>query len=310
LVTVIVPCYNGAIFLEETLKSALAQSYPSVEIIVIDDGSSDNSGEIARRLPVRYLRQENRGLCAARNAGIRESKGSYLLFLDADDRLKPEAIACGVRALDAHPDCALAVGDHVFIAGDGSYLGNSVKVAAMDHHFEALLKSNFIEMISSVLFRRSIFEQVGGFNPCLRVAEDYDLYLRIARVRPIYCHTAIVAEYRMHDANTSLNSELMLTTTLQVLKAQERYVRSDAGRLLAYREGIHSWRRQYGRQLVMELASSSSALGADGLRHKLRILAGYYPQGLLMFALLCMMPAIGQRRRCPVRGAPYWNTSG
>jgi glycosyltransferase involved in cell wall biosynthesis len=288
----------------------LAQSYPAVEIIVIDDGSTDSSGEIAQRLPVRYLRQENRGLCAARNAGIRKSNGNYLLFLDADDRLKPKAIEYGVRALDAHPDCALAVGDHVFIAGDGSYLGNSVKVAAMDRHFEALLKSNFIEMISSVLFRRSIFEQVGGFNPCLRVAEDYDLYLRIARVQPIYCHTAIVAEYRKHGGNTSLNSELMLTTTLQVLKAQERYVRSDAGRLLAYREGIHSWRRQYGRQLVMELATSCAARRGDRLRHKLMILAGYYPQGLLMFALLRLMPAVGQRSRCSVRGASYGNPSG
>ncbi len=310
LVTVVVPCYNGAVFLEETLQSALGQSYPAVEVIVIDDGSTDRSGEIAQRLPVRYIRQENRGLSEARNAGIRESNGSYLLFLDADDRLKPEAVECGVRALKTRPDCALAVGDHVFIAADGGYLANSVKVAAMDHHFEALLKSNFIEMISSVLFRRSIFEQVGGFNPRLRVAEDYDLYLRIARVSPIYCHTAIVAEYRMHGANTSLNSELMLTTTVEVLKTQERYVQNDASRLLAYRKGIHSWRRQYGRQLAMELATTCPALGADRLRHKLMILAGYYPQGLLMFALLRMMPVVGQRSRCSGRSAPYWNTSG
>jgi glycosyltransferase involved in cell wall biosynthesis len=73
LVSVIVPCYNGAAFLEETLRSALAQSYAEVEVVVVDDGSTDNSPEIARRFPVRYIRQPNRGLCEARNAGIRES---------------------------------------------------------------------------------------------------------------------------------------------------------------------------------------------------------------------------------------------
>ena len=106
LVSVIVPCYNGAAFLEEALRSALAQSYGEVEVVVVDDGSTDSSAEIARRFPVRYIRQENRGLSEARNTGIRESKGSYLVFLDADDRLKPRAIETGLGALALRPDCA------------------------------------------------------------------------------------------------------------------------------------------------------------------------------------------------------------
>jgi glycosyltransferase involved in cell wall biosynthesis len=262
---------------------------------VIDDGSTDGSHKIAERFPIRYIRQENRGLSDARNTGIRESKGDYLVFLDADDRLKPQAIARGLRALDTRPDCAMSVGDHVFIAADGSHLANSVKPFDVHHHFEMLLKSNFIEMISTVLFRRSVVEEVGGFDPTLRVAEDYDLYLRIARLHPICSHTAIVAEYRKHGTNTSLNSELMLITTLRVLKSQARYSRHNFRRLLAYCEGIRTWRKQYGRQLATELAGGHLRIPA--LRHKLLILTTYYPQGLLLLGYLWIMRGMGQQRR-------------
>ena len=295
LVSVIIPCYNGETFLEEALRSVLTQSYPHVEIVVVDDGSTDSSAAIAQRFPVRYIRQQNRGLSEARNAGIRESKGSYLVFLDADDRLKPEAIEAGLRLLEIRTDCAMAVGDHLFMSADGSHLSNSRKVHPLQSHYEALLKSNFVEMIASVLFRRSIFDEVGGFDPTLRVAEDYELYLRIARVRPICCHAAIVAEYRMHEANTSRNSELMLTTTLQVLKRQAKYIRNDARRLLAYLEGVRLWRKQYGRQLASELAHSFFTLRTDQLGRKLLLLAGQYPQGLLGLILLRMVPALGRR---------------
>ena len=157
------------------------------------------------------------------------------------------------------------------------------------------MKSNFIEMISSVLFRRSIFNEVGGFDATLRVAEDYELYLRIARALPICCHTAIVAEYRKHGANTSRNSELMLTTTLKVLEGQARFVRNDAGRLIAFREGVRSWRKQYGRQLASELAHSYSTLPMDHLLRKMLRLAVHYPQGLFMLLLLRIIPTIRER---------------
>jgi glycosyltransferase involved in cell wall biosynthesis len=296
LVSVIVPCYNGAAFLEEALRSALAQSYPEVEVLVVDDGSTDCSAEIARRFPVRYIHQENRGLSEARNAGIRESNGSYLVFLDADDRLKPQAIETGLSALTLRPDCAMAVGDHVFIAANSSYLAKSNKEDPLHSHYEALLKSNFIEMISSVLFRRSIFDEVGGFDATLRVAEDYELYLRIARAWPICCHSVVIAEYRLHGANTSRDSELMLTTTLQVLKSQARYLHNDSGRLIAFHEGIRSWRKQYGRQLASEVARSYSTLRMDHLLRKLMRLCSYYPQGLLMLMLLRIHPAFSQRK--------------
>jgi glycosyltransferase involved in cell wall biosynthesis len=311
LVSVIIPCYNGEAYLAEAIESALAQTYQLVEVIVVDDGSTDRTPAIAHKFPVRYIRQYNRGLTETRNRGIRESKGDYLVFLDADDRLRPEAIETGVCVLVERPECAMVVGDHVFVSEDGSHLRDSRKNCLVAAHYEALLKSNFIEMISSVLFRRSVVEQVGAFNTGLRVAEDYELYLRIARDHPICCHRSVVAEYRLHQTNASRNSALMLTMTLQVLAGQAPYVRSHLRRLLAFLEGTRLWRRQYGRQLASELAGSASTLPPDQLRRKLLLLTNYYPQGLLMFLLLRVAGTLRSRwHSSKPRSWKPWHMSG
>lgn len=295
LVSVIIPCYNGEAYLEETIESALAQSYQPLEVIVVDDGSTDGSREIAQRFPIRYMHQQNQGLTRSRNRGVRESRGSYVVFLDADDRLRPNAIETGMRVLTERPECAMSVGDHVFISADGSYQDDSHKHGQLQIGYESLLKSNCIEMISSVLFCRGVLEDAGGFDAGLRVAEDYDLYLRIARDHPIACHPAVIAEYRMHRSNTSHNSELMLSMTLQVLRRQAPYVRRNPRRLFAFLEGLRVWRKQYGRQLTAELARSSSILEPDHLRRKLLLLLNYYPQGLIAFLLFRAVLSLSQR---------------
>jgi glycosyltransferase involved in cell wall biosynthesis len=306
LVTVVIPCYNGAYYLAEAIRSGLTQTHPSVEVLVIDDGSTDESPEIAQGYPVRYIRQENRGLSGARNTGIAHSRGRYLVFLDADDRLLPDAIASGLRALNEHPECVIAVAGHAFISAGGMRLRTAGKEHAGRSPYEALLRSNFIEMISSVIFRRSIFEEVGQFNPALRAAEDYDLYLRIARAHPICCHSAVVAEYRMHDENMSRNSALMLTTTLHVLRTQQSYLGNDVKRRSAFRAGMRTWRKQYGRRLAAELAGCHALMSVDCLGYKLRTLALRYPQGLLLFLLLRLHPGrqLTLFRREPVESHP------
>jgi hypothetical protein len=167
-----------------------------------------------------------------------------------------------------------------------------------------LLKSNFIEMISSVLFRRHVYEEVGGFDTKLRVAEDYELYMRIARSYPICCHPAVVAEYRIHDTNASRNSELMLTMTLRVLKSQGRYIGLNVRRLIAFSEGFRIWRKQYGRHLASELARSFSNLPSEDRARKLLLLANHYPQGILLLVFLRMMPVFGVHKTVPTFGQP------
>jgi glycosyltransferase involved in cell wall biosynthesis len=300
LVSIIIPCYNGERYLPQAIESALGQDYPRIEVIVVDDGSTDRSSTIAHRYPVRYIHQQNRGLSGARNSGIRSSRGIYLAFLDADDRLRSEAISAGVRSLECHPDCAMAVGDHVFVSDDGSHLTGSGKDCLSAFHYEALLKSNFVEVTSSALFRRSVLDRVGHFNTKLRVAEDYDLYLRIAKDHAICCHSTVVAEYRIHRGTLSSNSELMLVTTLDVLKSQAPYI-CNVRRFVSFNHGLHMWRRLYGRRLTLELVSSSPDVSLHDRLRKVLLLSREYPLGLL--ALIPLRIAADLRKdRCLAKG--------
>ncbi len=176
LITVVIPCYKQAHYLGEALESVLAQTHSRREIIVVDDGSPDNTTEVAARYTgVRCISQSNQGLSAARNTGLRESTGEYLVFLDADDRLLPEALACGLERLRMHPDCAFVAGQYRFIASDGTPLPETPKPYGRRNHYLALLHDNFITMHAAVMYRRSVFETVGHFDVSLRAAEDYDI---------------------------------------------------------------------------------------------------------------------------------------
>ena len=118
-----IPCYRQAHFLPETIESVLAQTYPHCEIVVVNDGSTDNVAEVAARYPsVRCITQENAGLSAARNTGIRHTNGDYLVFLDADDRLLPRALELGFEGFSSHPEAAFVAGSCKRIASDGTPL--------------------------------------------------------------------------------------------------------------------------------------------------------------------------------------------
>src|SRR5215208_7256201 len=145
LVSVVIPCYNQAHFLGEAIESVLAQSHPNFEIIVVDDGSPDDTSEVAEHYPeVRLVRQENQGLSAARNAGLARSEGEYVVFLDADDRLLPEALKTGVECLEAHPECAYVYGHFRVIASDGSFLKHRKQLIVGKDRYVGLLWCNYI----------------------------------------------------------------------------------------------------------------------------------------------------------------------
>ena len=127
-VSVIIPCYNGARFLSETIESDLAQTYPHFEVIVVNDGSIDTTEEVVSRyFGVRYIRQENQGVAIARNTGLSESHGAYVVFLDQEDRLLPNALEVGINCLKTHTDCTFV------------YMAAVQKLKPMDHHYQASL---------------------------------------------------------------------------------------------------------------------------------------------------------------------------
>ncbi len=254
-VALIVTCYNHARFLAEALESGLAQPRPFREIILVDDGSTDDTAEVASRFPqVRYLWQENRGLAAARNSGLRASTCEFLVFLDADDRLHPGAVEAGLRCLEGHPSARLAYGSFQYVLPTGETSSVAEFKDCGTDAYLALLRDNCIAMHATVMYRRESLLAVNGFDERLRACEDYDLYLRVARDGNIACHDTIVADYRRHGGNMSRNSRLMLDTSLGVLKAQWPLVRSDPARRRAYREGVRNWQVLYGTKWAGEIA--------------------------------------------------------
>src|SRR5262249_47608813 len=255
LVSVVIPCYRQAHFLPEAIESALRQTYPDVEIIVVDDGSPDDTSIVAARYAnVRCVRQPNRGLPAARNAGLAASAGEYVVFLDADDRLTVDALQLGVRELARDRDCAFVAGNQELIDENGTLVPVPPRRPITANHYCELLKENFIWCPANVIYRRSVFDEVGAFDTSLAASEDYDLYLRIARRFPVRTHDRIVARYRVHRASMSTNSIRMLRSTLKVLRSQRRHVTSDPVLAAARESGIRRYRQFYGLRLISQIA--------------------------------------------------------
>ena len=285
LVSVVIPCYNQAHFLGEAIESVLSQSYPHHEIVVVDDGSTDDTSEVASRYDgVRLVRQENQGANAARNTGIRHSEGDYLVFLDADDRLLPEALEVGVRELEAHPECAFVFGHSDIIAEDGIHLRTPLPPLIGDDLLTILLSRSFYVVPGEVMHRRSTLENAGLFDESLNASEDYELYFRIMRKSSVYCHGKTVLEHREHDANTTRNAGKMLKGTIKVLRSQRGYVKGDKLLREAYKAGIKKGRKEYGRALARDLRAwmreGEWNRALDGVWTLLR----YYPGGLLLLS--------------------------
>lgn len=254
LVSVVISCYNHARFIGETVESALAQTYPHVEVIVVDDGSQDRTSEVVARYGgVRYIQQRNQGVARARNNGLRATAGAFVTFLDGDDRLLPEAVSTGVRELDSHPDSMFVYGRCRLIDADGASLPTDANPLVERDHYLELLRGNYIWMPAQVMFRRGALEEVGGFDPAADHAGDYDLYLKLSRRHAVHDHLQIVAEWRQHSTNTSRNSFLMLRSALKVLRAQRPFLRKTQEYREAYRYGIGFYQMIYGDPIVEQV---------------------------------------------------------
>jgi glycosyltransferase involved in cell wall biosynthesis len=284
-VSVVIPCYNQAHFLGEAIESVLAQSHPNFEIVVVDDGSPDNTSEVAARYPgVRCVRQENQGLAAARNTGLRCSNGSYLLFLDADDRLLPEALEVGLECFDAHPECAFVSGHYREMSVDGSPLPTEKQPHIEEKHYIEILRCNYVITPAVVMYRRSVFDSVGGFNTSssVRGSEDSDLCLRVARQFPVYCHGKVVADYRLHGTSMSHNSALMLKATITVRRSQLEHVKGNKQYEEAIEKGVRASQDYYGGRLISELRTHVREREWKPVLRGMLVLLRYYPHGLLV----------------------------
>jgi glycosyltransferase involved in cell wall biosynthesis len=284
LVSVIIPCYNQAHFLSDAIESVLSQTYPYFEVIVVDDGSPDNTSEVAARYPsVKCVRQENRGLAGARNGGLPHARGDFLLFLDSDDRLMPDALETNLRYFDAHPGCGLVCGQQRVIAEDGSLLKVLRRPLIGGDLYATLLARSHPLIPGSVMFRRAAFDSVKPYDSAVNGAADYELYFRIARRYPTYWHDEVVLEYRRHGSNmTTTKAANMLADTVEVLRAQRPFIEGNERYLKAYRAGMLKGQETYGIPLA-EMTREQIRAGkwSDAVRN-MYILRRYYPKGLTL----------------------------
>lgn len=214
-VSIIIPTYNCAQYIVQTIKSVFAQSYKDYELIIIDDGSTDNTRDILAPYLDRliYLYQANQGESVARNVGIQRARGEYIAFLDSDDWWLPGKLAKQVAAMDTHPDVVLTYG-YVFVVDNA---GNRIAFRGQQQHgdgvqgkslvFERLVVSNFITNPNSVMVRRNTLMQTQLFDIEIEWGEDWQLWLQMALQGPFLFLPEELACYRMRRPGRRLEIE-------------------------------------------------------------------------------------------------------
>lgn len=252
-VSVIIPCYNQSQYLERAVRSCVEQTLAGVEILVINDGSTDNTKAVCeslRNVPnLRYIEQANVGLASTRNAGIKLATGKYIQFLDADDYLHPSKLEVQARHLDENPQYAynycdlVRVNDDSGVAIDQDTVGTTRKILT-GNIFGSLLIGGYFPPVCA-LVRKETLETYGAFTPQLDGNADYELWLRLAGHNQLCCYLdEKLCYYRMHGENMSKDLDHMNQTFIGAIrkvatefpdKFAEQFLQ-----LVIFHEGIYS----------------------------------------------------------------------
>lgn len=232
LISVIIPCYNQGRFLADAVESVLAQDYPAVEVIVVNDGSTDNTAEVAAALGprIRYIEQENRGVCVARNAGLLASCGKWLLFLDADDFLVPGVLRRIITAAQCEPDRDVFLGQWHFADEAGEIVDGDRPYPDEEDPFHSLLGGNWAPVFAFFL-RRECFARAGIWPAGLTHMEEWDLWLRIAAAGCRFRYLEFpFAAYRRHGVTATAHFDRLVRGGRTVLRRATLHARCAACR--------------------------------------------------------------------------------
>jgi len=211
-VSVVLPAYNAALFIQQTIASITVQSFGDFEIIVIDDGSIDATAEIAAAQDprVRVVQQPNQGIAVARNVGISHARGEWIAFMDHDDLWHPQKLRAQCAVLDRDPGCGIVYGE--FLRWDPLtppiFPDEAIDSTWVDADFSGFILSQLVRtnwvLLSTAVIRRSVFETVGLFDPAMPPADDWDIVIRAAEHFRFVKLAQAVALYRVHGGQTSL----------------------------------------------------------------------------------------------------------
>lgn len=227
LVSVVIPAYNYARFLPAAIESVLSQTYRPLELIVVDDGSTDDTPAVVAAYGdrIRSIRKVNGGLSAARNTGIQAGQGEYFAFLDADDLWMPDKLAQQVAVFEQHPEAGCVGCGVVLVDGNLKPCGQSSHADLIgppeQRVRKVLLRREWVGGSGSgALVKRAVLERVGLFDEELTAAEDWDMWLRIVEQFPVCNARAPLVQIRRHFTGTFRNAEKMERNQLAVFHKQ------------------------------------------------------------------------------------------
>ena len=242
LVSVVVPAYGHRDFVRATLESVFAQTYPDVEVIVVDDGSPDDTADLVRPLVaagrVRLVSQANQGQGAARNRGLAEARGELVAFLDDDDLWPPEVVERHVAALRAEPEAVLVYGDYVRLRPDGTLTERWEEPRPSGDAYDGFRLRNHMISPGQALMRTEAVRAVGGFDASIRGSDDWDLWLRLARRGPFVHERRVALHYRDHATNASRRA---LGHALAHLTVVRRHIGWDLPLLVRHQRAASSY---------------------------------------------------------------------
>ncbi len=236
LISVIVPTYNCGKFLVEGIRSILDQDYPQKEILVVDDGSTDDTQAVLQQFgdAIKVFRQENAGAAVARNTGLQHAKGEYIAFLDADDLWLPGKLTAQVSYLETHPQVGMVYANWLVWVDDSkgvyapvSSLSSTQDSCLIDQAqsgwvYTRLLFDSIIHTIT-VLVRKAVVQQVGIFDAFLRNGQDYDYWIRASRITEIHKLATPYAVYRLHGENNTTKPKTVNYEYEVVKRAVDRW---------------------------------------------------------------------------------------
>jgi glycosyltransferase involved in cell wall biosynthesis len=214
-VSIVMPVYNGACFIAEALASVQSEPGIDLEIIVVDDGSTDETTRVVSSISerdqrIRLLQCEHRGVSPTRNVGVTAATGEYVTFLDSDDVCPPGRIARQAKKLAGRPDAAAVIGETLLF----EELAENFQPAPGTRYLQILTVT-----LHSALFRRDVFDKLGLFDETLAFSEDFDFFLRLAEAEaPLVIETEIASLYRRHPASMTTNTNAVKAGMLAALQ--------------------------------------------------------------------------------------------
>jgi glycosyltransferase involved in cell wall biosynthesis len=281
-VSVIIPTYGHRDYVLQTLGSVFSQTFSDYEIIVINDGSPDDTAQLLAPLAaagrIRYFEQPNAGQSNARNRGLREARGEFIALLDDDDIWPADKLSWQVQFMQDNPGVGAVAGDRVWWDGVSQPPPARPETGPRLLTAESLFSGNPIASPGQVLLRRKLVEELGGFDPRIWGADDFDLWFRICRVSRYELYDRIALLYRAHASNASRHLDRMLANTRRVMEWHVR--QADQSKLPGLRRTANRWMYKYaGERLVERLRGEIARGEVNAALRSLRTLAAFGPLG-------------------------------